>query len=79
MTSPFDTLRLVSFLITGLIITRLVINVRAGTGSSRLQQELLQQLYDLAQHLLARNRIQRRESIPEAILWRFRYQGGLSI
>ena len=51
--SPFDTLGLVSFLLTGLIITRLVTNVRARTESSRLQQEMLQQLYDLAQRLLA--------------------------
>ena len=51
--SPFDTLGLVSFLITGLIITRLVTSVRARTVSSRLQQEMLQQLYDLAQQLLA--------------------------
>ncbi|MDP8990626.1 MAG: ATP-binding protein [Acidobacteriota bacterium] len=51
--SPFDTLGLISFLITGLIITRLVTSVRARTESSRLQQEMLQQLYDLAQQLLA--------------------------
>jgi len=51
--SPFDTLGLVSFLITGLIITRLVSSVRAKTESSRLQQEMLQRLYDLAQQLLA--------------------------
>jgi two-component system sensor histidine kinase KdpD len=51
--SPFDTLGLVSFLITGLIITRLVTSVRARTESSRLQQEMLQRLYDLAQQLLA--------------------------
>jgi len=51
--SPFDAMGLVSFLITGLIITRLVTKVRAGTESSRLQQEMLQRLYDLAQQLLA--------------------------
>ena len=51
--SPFDTLGLVSFLLTGLIITRLVTSVRARTESSRLQQEMLQRLYDLAQQLLA--------------------------
>jgi two-component system sensor histidine kinase KdpD len=50
--SPLDTLGLVSFLITGLVITRLVSKVRAGTESSRLQHEKLQRLYDLAQHLL---------------------------
>ncbi len=51
--SPFDSLGLVSFLVTGLIITRLVTSVRARTESSRLQQEMLQRLYDLAQQLLA--------------------------
>jgi two-component system sensor histidine kinase KdpD len=51
--SPFDSLGLVSFLITGLVITRLVTKVRARTESSRLQQEMLQRLYDLAQQLLA--------------------------
>ena len=51
--SPFDMVGLVTFLITGLIITRLVTSVRARTESSRLQQEMLQRLYDLAQHLLA--------------------------
>jgi two-component system sensor histidine kinase KdpD len=51
--SPFDALGLVSFLITGLIITRLVTSVRARTESSRLQQEMLQRLYDLAQQMLA--------------------------
>ncbi len=51
--SPFDTLGLISFLITGLIITRLVTSVRARTEASRLQQKMLQQLYDLAQQLLA--------------------------
>ena len=51
--SPLDTLGLASFLITGLVITKLVSKVRAGTESSRLQQEKLQGLYDLAQQLLA--------------------------
>lgn len=50
--SPVDALGLGSFLITGLVITRLVTRVRAETESSRLQQEKLQRLYDLAQQLL---------------------------
>jgi two-component system, OmpR family, sensor histidine kinase KdpD len=50
--SPFDTIGLVTFLVTGLTITRLVTKVRAGTEASRLQQEKLQRLYDLAQELL---------------------------
>src|ERR1700730_6943009 len=40
--SPFDGVGLSVFLITGLIITRLVTSVRAKTESSRLQQEILQ-------------------------------------
>jgi two-component system sensor histidine kinase KdpD len=51
--SPFDLLGLVSFLGTGLIITRLVTKVRANTESSQLQQERLRRLYELAQQLLA--------------------------
>jgi two-component system sensor histidine kinase KdpD len=50
--SPVDALALVSFLITGLVITKLVTKVRAETESSRVQQEKLQRLYDLAQQLL---------------------------
>lgn len=51
--SPFDLLGLVCFLVIGLVITRLVTKVRAKTESSRWQQQQLQRLYDLAQHLLA--------------------------
>ncbi|MBZ5612046.1 MAG: DUF4118 domain-containing protein [Acidobacteriia bacterium] len=50
--SPLDTLGLVSFLLTGLVITRLVTKVRAAMELSRLQREKLQKLYDLAQQLL---------------------------
>ena len=51
--SPLDILALVSFLGTGLVITRLVTKVRAGTELSRLHHEKLQRLYELAQQLLA--------------------------
>lgn len=51
--SPLDILGLCSFLLTGLIITRLVTKVRAKTESSRLQHEKLQTLYGLSQQLLA--------------------------
>jgi two-component system, OmpR family, sensor histidine kinase KdpD len=50
--SPLYVVGLSTFLITGLVITRLVTKVKAKTESSRLQNERLQQLYDLAQHLL---------------------------
>lgn len=51
--SPFDFMGLVCFLTVALVITRLVTKVRAKTESSRVQQERLQRLYDLAQQLLA--------------------------
>jgi len=51
--SPFDLLGLLCFLTIGLVITRLVTKVRAKAESSRLQQERLQRLYQLAQQLLA--------------------------
>lgn len=51
--SPLDIVGIVAFLVTGLIITRLVTKVRAKTESTRLQKEQLEQLYDLAQQLLA--------------------------
>ena len=51
--SPMDILGLISFLATGLVITRLVTKVRAKTESSRQQHEKLQKLYDLSQQLLA--------------------------
>jgi two-component system sensor histidine kinase KdpD len=51
--SPLDILALISFLATGLIITRLVTKVRAGTELSRLHHEKLKRLYELAQQLLA--------------------------
>ncbi len=53
VSSPFDLIGLICFLITGLVITRLVTKVRAKTESSRLQQQRLERLYDLAQQLLA--------------------------
>jgi two-component system sensor histidine kinase KdpD len=51
--NPLDLVGLISFLATGLIITRLVTKVRAETESTRMQKEQLQRLYDLAQQLLA--------------------------
>ncbi len=51
--SPFDILGLLAFLVTSLVITRLVTLVRAKTESSRVQQEKTQRLYELAQQLLA--------------------------
>ena len=51
--SPVYVVGLGSFLITGLVITRLVMQVRAKTELSRLHREKLQRLYEFAQQLLA--------------------------
>jgi two-component system, OmpR family, sensor histidine kinase KdpD len=51
--SPFDTLGLASFLVTGLVITKLVTKLRSQTDLARLHHERLQRLYGLAQQLLA--------------------------
>ena len=50
---PFDVIGLVAFLVTSVIITKLVTKVRAKTEVSELQQERLRRLYELAQQLLA--------------------------
>jgi len=49
---PLDTLGLASFLITGLVITKLVTRLRAQTELSRRRHEKMQRLYHLAQQLL---------------------------
>src|SRR5579871_3009077 len=51
--SPVYEMGLASFLITGLVITKLVTKVRSRTEMSRLHHDKLQRLYDLAQQLLA--------------------------
>jgi two-component system, OmpR family, sensor histidine kinase KdpD len=50
--SPLNGLALLSFLLTALIVTRLVSRVRQSTITSQLQHENLKRLYELAQHLL---------------------------
>ena len=50
--SPLNGLALLSFLLTALIVTRLVSKVRESTVSSELQHENLKRLYELAQTLL---------------------------
>jgi two-component system sensor histidine kinase KdpD len=49
---PLNALALAAFLITSLVITRLVSRVRAEARSARLQRERLNRLYQLAQQLL---------------------------
>jgi two-component system sensor histidine kinase KdpD len=51
--SPFDILTLAAFLVTGLVVTKLVTKLRDQTELSRLHHERLQRLYHLAQQLLA--------------------------
>lgn len=53
MTNPLNGLALVAFLITALVITRLVTRVRKEGTSARLQKERLARLYQLSQQLLA--------------------------
>lgn len=50
---PVNALALASFLVTGLIIARLVAKVRAKAAVSELHHQKLQQLYQLAQKLLS--------------------------
>jgi two-component system sensor histidine kinase KdpD len=51
--SPLDTLALVAFLVTGVVIARLVTKVRAGNELSRFQRDRLRRLYEFAQRLLS--------------------------
>jgi two-component system sensor histidine kinase KdpD len=51
--SPLDTLGLAAFLITGLVITKLVTKLQHQTELSRRHQDRLERLYHLAEQLLA--------------------------
>lgn len=53
MANPLNGLALIAFLITALVITRLVTRVRKEATSARLQKERLDRLYQLSQQLLA--------------------------
>src|SRR5581483_10774180 len=53
MSNPLNILALVAFLITALVITRLVSLERQQANSSRLQKDRLDRLYRLSQQLLA--------------------------
>jgi two-component system sensor histidine kinase KdpD len=53
LSSSLDTLGLAVFLITTLVITRLVTKLRGQTELSRLHEKRLERLYQLAQQLLA--------------------------
>jgi two-component system, OmpR family, sensor histidine kinase KdpD len=50
--SPLNALALISFLLTALVITRLVSKLRDRTVSSQIQHQNLERLYQLAQQLL---------------------------
>jgi two-component system sensor histidine kinase KdpD len=53
VTDPLDILALISFLITGLVITRLTTRVREEAAVSDHQRQQVDRLYQLAQRLLA--------------------------
>jgi len=53
VTSPLDILALLSFLTTGLVITRLTTQVREEAAISNIQRQQVDRLYQLAQRLLA--------------------------
>jgi two-component system sensor histidine kinase KdpD len=53
VTNPLDILALISFLTTGLVITRLTTRVREGAAASDYQRQQVDRLYRLAQRLLA--------------------------
>ena len=55
VSDPSDTLALIAFLITGLIVTRLTARAREAAESAARQREDTTRLYDLAQALLATN------------------------
>ena len=53
MDNPLNSLALLAFVSTALVITRLVSRVRAEAASSEVQKERLDRLYQLSQQLLA--------------------------
>jgi two-component system sensor histidine kinase KdpD len=53
VTNPLDILALISFLTTGLVITRLTTRVREEAAVSEHQRQQVDRLYQLAQQLLA--------------------------
>ena len=55
VTNPLDILALISFLTTGLVITRLTTRVRKEAAISDRQRRQVDRLYELAQKLLALN------------------------
>jgi two-component system sensor histidine kinase KdpD len=55
VSDPSDTLALISFLVTGLIVTRLTSRAREAADSAARQREDTTRLYELAQQLLAAN------------------------
>jgi two-component system, OmpR family, sensor histidine kinase KdpD len=52
VSDPSDTLALISFLITGLVITRLTSQARAAADSEKLHRTETTRLYELARQLL---------------------------
>jgi len=53
MTNPLNALALIAFVVTAMVITKLVARVSEEAKSAKLQKERLSRLYELAQQLLA--------------------------
>jgi two-component system sensor histidine kinase KdpD len=73
MANPLNALALLAFLVTALVITKLVSRVRQEAESSRLQKERLSRLYKLFHQLLTLEPTTVLREIPGAIspaLWR---------
>ena len=69
-----DKLALIMFLVTGLVITRLVSRTRAAADSEQLQREEMTRLYGLALQLLA---LEPTTAVGPSLLQPFRSQFGL--
>jgi two-component system sensor histidine kinase KdpD len=70
VTNPLDILALISFLVTGLVITRLTTRVGKEVAISEHQRRQFSRLYDLAQQLLA---LEPDDSILDKSVARFRH------
>jgi two-component system sensor histidine kinase KdpD len=75
VSDPSDTLALISFLITGLVITRLIARTREAADVAAGQRAQTTQLYELAQQLLASDP---NASPEEGLLRRFRLRFNLA-
>jgi len=68
-----DTMALIAFLVTGLVITRLTSRAQQAANSERSQREATTRLCELAQHLLA---LKPEARIEKELLQQFRFHFG---